>query len=202
MTKTELEGIEYFNEHDKENWNYRQFHKFLSKEKIHVEKPLVTWNSNLRYIKSHFKSYDGMKKLIEKIQNKTNKKMKIKPYEMKLKPQQQSKEKGKLNLLSRQPPLDIKIVPSSLPLLLMSSLSLPSAPILLLSPTPPTPSVISSSWSNETYLDALLFGYVKLSNGKTGRKAIFPIYEQADSSFRGHSFYKPFWKELIEAVQH
>ncbi|KAF0406184.1 hypothetical protein F8M41_008860 [Gigaspora margarita] len=66
----------------------------------------------------------------------------------------------------------------------MSSSSLPSAPILLLSPTPPTPSVISSSWSNETYSDAPLFGGddVKLSNGKTGREPIFPIYEQADSS--------------------
>ncbi|RIB03746.1 hypothetical protein C2G38_2122339 [Gigaspora rosea] len=143
----------------------------------------------------------------------------MKIYEPKLKPQQPSK--GKLNSLSKQPPLKLdrqkpnslseqtsllpqasrssssSLLPqasrspsrsplSSLPLPLISSPSLPSTSILLLPPTPPTPSVISSSWSNETYPDAPLFGgdEVKLSNGKTVRETIFPIYEQADSSIK------------------
>ncbi|CAG8764119.1 23108_t:CDS:2, partial [Gigaspora rosea] len=207
-------GIEFYDEYDKENWNYKQFRKYLTKENIHVQNPLETWNANLRYIKSHIKLYDVTKKQVEKIQNETNKRMKI--YEPKLKPQQPSK--GKLNSLSKQPPLKLdrqkpnslseqtsllpqasrssssSLLPqasrspsrsplSSLPLPLISSPSLPSTSILLLPPTPPTPSVISSSWSNETYPDAPLFGGVlKLSNGKTVRETIFPIYEQADSS--------------------
>ncbi|CAG8842016.1 6583_t:CDS:2, partial [Gigaspora margarita] len=122
MTKTELEGIEFFDEYDKENWNYGQFRKFLSKEKIHVEKPLVIIITTS---------------------------IKIAPVIIAF-------------------TVNVIVVPTIGTNILLS----------------PTPLVISSSWSNETYSDAPLFGGddVKLSNGKTGRETIFPIYEQADSS--------------------